>query len=234
MRGALQLPASTNYDAAPEVTDTSTTGKASQTITVTTPAPATADFGDVFTVAATSSSGDAVVVTTTGGCTNVGNDVTITSSSVPCVVHYNLPGSTNYDPAPEVTNTSTTGKASQTITVTTPAPATADFGDVFTVAATSSSGDAVVVTTTGGCTNVGNDVTITSSSVPCVVHYNAPASTNYDAAPEVTNTSTTGKASQTITVTTPAPATADFGDTFTVAATSSSGRCSSGDHHGWL
>ncbi|MFO1348162.1 MAG: thrombospondin type 3 repeat-containing protein [Pseudomonadales bacterium] len=217
------VPASTNYDAAPEVTDTSTTGKASQTITVTTPAPATADFGDVFTVAATSSSGDAVVVTTTGGCTNVGNDVTITSSSVPCVVHYNQAGNGNYDPAPEVTNTSTTGKASQTITVTTPAPATADFGDTFTVAATSSSGDAVVVTTTGGCTNVGNDVTITSSSVPCVVHYNAPASTNYDAAPEVTNTSTTGKASQTITVTTPAPATADFGDVFTVAATSSSG-----------
>jgi hypothetical protein len=217
------VPASTNYDAAPEVTDTSTTGKASQTITVTTPAPATADFGDTFTVAATSSSGDAVVVTTTGGCTNVGNDVTITSSSVPCVVHYNVPASTNYDAAPEVTDTSTTGKASQTITVTTPAPATADFGDTFTVAATSSSGDAVVVTTTGGCTNVGNDVTITSSSVPCVVHYNAPASTNYDAAPEVTNTSTTGKASQTITVTTPAPATADFGDVFTVAATSSSG-----------
>ncbi|MEZ5493864.1 MAG: hypothetical protein R3E61_04575 [Pseudomonadales bacterium] len=69
------------------------------------------------------------------------------------------------------------------------------------MAATSSSGDAVVVTTTGGCTNVGNDVTITSSSVPCVVHYNVPASTNYDAAPEVTDTSTTGKASQTITVT---------------------------------
>ena len=211
------------YAAAPQVTSSTTATKASQTITVTTPAPATADFGDTFTVAATSSSGDAVVVTTTGGCTNVGNDVTITSSSVPCVVHYNVPASTNYDAAPEVTDTSTTGKASQTITVTTPAPATADFGDTFTVAATSSSGDAVVVTTTGGCSNVGNTVTITSSSVPCVVHYNVPASTNYDAAPEVTDTSTTSPASQTITVPTPAPASADFGDTFTAEATSSSG-----------
>ncbi len=211
------------YAAAPQVTSSTTATKASQTITVTTPAPATADFGDTFTVAATSSSGDPVVVTTTGGCSNVGNDVTITSSSVPCVVHYNVPASTNYDAAPEVTDTSTTGKASQTITVTTPAPATADFGDTFTVAATSSSGDAVVVTTTGGCSNVGNTVTITSSSVPCVVHYNVPASTNYDAAPEVTDTSTTSPASQTITVTTPAPATADFGDTFTAEATSSSG-----------
>ncbi|MEZ5493860.1 MAG: hypothetical protein R3E61_04555 [Pseudomonadales bacterium] len=88
---------------------------------VTTPAPARLTLaipyrGDLQL-------GDAVVVTTTGGCTNVGNDVTITSSSVPCVVHYNQAGNGNYDPAPEVTNTSTTGKASQTITVTTPAPA---------------------------------------------------------------------------------------------------------------
>ncbi|MEZ5493855.1 MAG: hypothetical protein R3E61_04530 [Pseudomonadales bacterium] len=39
--------------------------------------------------------------------------MTITSSSVPCVVHYNQAGNGNYDPAPEVTNTSTTGKASK-------------------------------------------------------------------------------------------------------------------------
>ncbi|MEZ5493861.1 MAG: hypothetical protein R3E61_04560 [Pseudomonadales bacterium] len=75
-------------------------------------------------------------MTTTGGCTNVGNDVTITSSSVPCVVH------STRQPAPTTMPHRSDRhqhhrQRSQTITVTTPAPATADFGDTFTVAATS-------------------------------------------------------------------------------------------------
>ncbi|MEZ5493858.1 MAG: hypothetical protein R3E61_04545 [Pseudomonadales bacterium] len=105
------MPASTNYDAAPEVTDTSTRPKASQTITVTTPAPASAANGDVFTVAATSSSGDAVVVTTTGGCNNVGNGRDDHQQQRALRGALQPSGQWQLRPAPEVT--STTSEAEQ-------------------------------------------------------------------------------------------------------------------------
>ncbi|MEZ5493859.1 MAG: hypothetical protein R3E61_04550 [Pseudomonadales bacterium] len=61
----------------------------------------------------------------------------MTSSTGTCTVTYNQAGNGTYAAAPQVTSSTTATKASQTITVTTPAPAALD-GDVFTVAATSS------------------------------------------------------------------------------------------------
>ncbi len=78
-----------------------------QTITVTTPAPASAAFGDTFAVAATSSSGGAVVITVTGGCSISGGVVTITSGTQNCQVHFDQVGNGDYNAAPQINQTTT-------------------------------------------------------------------------------------------------------------------------------
>ena len=98
--------------------------------------------------------------------------------------------------AAEVTNIVAATKASQTITVGTPAPATSAYNSSFTVAATASSGLTVAFSATGGCTNVLGVFTMTSPTVACVVQYNQAGDGNYNAAIEVTNTVTASKASQ--------------------------------------
>src|SRR5205807_1395972 len=153
------------------------------------------------TVAATASSGLPVAYTATGGCSNSGATYTMTSATTTCVVHYNQSGSNPYFAAPEVTSSTTGLKADQTITVTTPAPASAGYNSMFTVAATASSGLAVAYSSTGGCSNTGATFTMTSPTTACVVHYNQPGNANYNAAPEVTSSTTAAKGSQTITVT---------------------------------
>ena len=60
----------------------------------------------------------------------------MTSGTGTCTVKYDQAGDANYDPAPQVTASVTATKASQAITVTTPAPASAIYNTSFTVAAT--------------------------------------------------------------------------------------------------
>ena len=68
----------------------------------------------------------------------------MTSGTGTCSVKYDQAGNTNYNAAPQVTESVTAQKANQTITVTTHAPATAVFNTSFTVAATGGgSGNAV-------------------------------------------------------------------------------------------
>ena len=92
-----------------------------QTINVTTHAPASASYGSTFPVAATATSGLPVAITTTGGCsipastTNSGT-VTTTSGTVACVVHYNQSGNGTYNPAPEVTDSTTATPKNITVT----------------------------------------------------------------------------------------------------------------------
>lgn len=78
---------------------------ADQTITVTTPAPASASHGDTFTVAASSSSGLPVVYTASGACTNAEALFTITGSTGVCLVQYDQAGNTNFNPASPVVET---------------------------------------------------------------------------------------------------------------------------------
>ena len=76
-------------------------------------------------------------------------------------------------------------QASQTITFTTPAPASAEYNSSFTVAATGgASGNAVVFTSAGACTNSGATYTITASSGNCTVLADQAGNTNYAAAPK--------------------------------------------------
>jgi len=212
----------TNFNAAPQVTESVTAQKASQSITINTHAPANATFNSSFTVAATSSSGLAVAYSSAGVCTNVGATFTMTSGAGTCTVKYDQAGDGNFNVATQVTESVTAQKASQSITVNTHAPASATFNSSFTVAATSSSALAVAYSSAGVCTNVGATFTMTSGTGTCTVKYDQVGDGNFNAATQVSESVTAQKASQSITVNTHAPPNATFNSSFTVAATSSS------------
>ncbi|HEV7684567.1 MAG TPA: hypothetical protein VGO68_20830 [Pyrinomonadaceae bacterium] len=78
---------------------------ANQTITVNTPAPASAVHGSQFVVAATSDSGLPVAYSSSGSCTNSGPTFTMTLGTGTCTVNYNQAGDSNHNPAPQVTQT---------------------------------------------------------------------------------------------------------------------------------
>ncbi|MBK9604042.1 MAG: S-layer homology domain-containing protein [Anaerolineales bacterium] len=111
-------------------------------------------------------------------------------------------------------------KLDQVITVGTAAPANAAFGTTFPVDATSDSGLNVAITTSGGCSGSGTSsavITMTSGTTACVVHYNQAGDTTYNAAPEVTSSTTAQKATATITFNA-APTPTYLGGNFTVSA----------------
>lgn len=87
-----------------------------QTITIDTPAPASAAYGDVFLVAATSDSTLEVTYSSEGSCTNTGNSFTMTASTGTCTVKYNQAGSISFNPAPEETEEVTATVRSITVT----------------------------------------------------------------------------------------------------------------------
>jgi YVTN family beta-propeller protein len=213
-----------------------TVAKAAQSIAVTTHAPATAVYNTSFTVAATGgATGNAVTFSSAGACTNVGATFTMTSGTGTCSVRYDQAGNDNYEAAAQVVETVTAQKAAQTIAVTAHAPAQAVYNTSFTVAATGgATGNPVTFSDAGACTNVGATFTMTSGSGTCSVRYDQAGNDNYSDAAQVVETVTAQKASQTITVTTHAPASAVYGTSFGVQAIapggavsfSSSGVCS--------
>lgn len=79
---------------------------ASQTITITQNAPASAANGTTFDVAATASSGLSVTITTSGSCSGGDTDgdatITMTSGTGTCSVFYDQAGNSNYNPAPQL------------------------------------------------------------------------------------------------------------------------------------
>ena len=196
----------------------------SQTITFTTNAPASAIYNSSFTVAATGgASGNPVIFTSSGACSNVAATYTMTSATGTCSVIANQAGNTVYPVAPTVTQTVTANPASQTITVSQSAPAQAPYNSSFTIAATGgASGNAVIFTSSGACSNLGATYTMTSSTGTCTVTANQSGNGNYMAAPTVTETTTAAKAAQMV-IFTGAPATASYQSTFAVAATTNTG-----------
>ncbi len=208
------------YAAAPQVTQTITVGKGSQTITFGAAPAVTA--GGTGTLSATASSGLAVtfVSTTTSICTVSGSTVSGVAAGS-CVVAANQAGNATYAAAPQVTQTITVGKGSQTITFGA-APAVT-VGGTGTLSATASSGLAVTFasTTTSICTVSGSTVTGVAAGT-CTITANQPGNTNYNAAAQVTqNITVTAKKSQTITFG-PTPVENSCG-TGTLSASASSG-----------
>jgi hypothetical protein len=141
-----------------------------------------------FTVAATAPGG-AVAYSSAGSCTNGGATFTMISAGGTCTVKYDQGGNGSYNPAPEVTESVTATKASQSITVTKHAPSSAVVGSHFTVAATGGgSGNAVTFSSGGACSNSGATFTMTSATGTCTVRYDQAGSSNYNAAPGITET----------------------------------------------
>ncbi|MFL5960648.1 MAG: PxKF domain-containing protein [Gaiellaceae bacterium] len=188
-----------NYNAAPEVTESVTAEKADQTITITTHAPSTAVYATSFTVAA-NAPGGLVTYSSGGVCLNFDDSFTMMSGTGTCTVKYDQSGDANYNPASEVTETVTAQKADQAITVTTHAPAAAVYGTGFGVAATGGgSGNAVTFSSGGSCSNSGSTFTMTSGTGACSVEYDEAGDDNYDAAPQVVESTNASPASLTIT-----------------------------------
>jgi len=192
--------------------------KGDQAITINTHAPASATYNTNFTVAATASSGLPVSYSSAGACTNVGPTFTMTSGTGTCTVKYNQSGNSNYNAAPQVTESVTAQKANQTITVNTHAPASASFNTNFTVAATSNSGLAVAYSSSGVCTNVGATFTMTSGTGTCTVKYDQAGDSNYNAAPQVTESVTAQKVA-TATAVSSSVNPSEFGQSVTFTAT---------------
>ena len=138
---------------APDATQnfTLTVNKKSQTITFN--AQPTAQYGTTFNVAPTSNSGLPVTINSSGGCTNVGFAVTMTSSTVNCDLIASQAGNIDYLAAADVPDTVTPQPASTTVAVN-PDPSQSFYSQPFTFN--------VTVTSAGGIPD--GTVTFLSSS----------------------------------------------------------------------
>ncbi len=188
----------TNYAAAPEVTQTFTVGLGSQTI-VFGSAPTLAVGGSGTVSASGGNSGNPVVFTSQsmGVCTVSGTTVSGVATGT-CTLAANQAGTTNYAAAPEVTQTFTVGLGSQTI-VFGSAPTLSVGGSGSVNASGGNSGNPVVFTSQsmGVCTVSGTTVSGVATGT-CTLAANQAGDTNYAAAPEVTQTFAVGLGSQTI------------------------------------
>ena len=122
-----------------------------------------------------------------------------------CIVDANQAGNGNYNAATQVQQTFTVGKDTQTVSFTSTAPAAATVGGAtYTPTATATSGLTVTITVDASSSSVcsisGGVVSFTATGT-CVLDANQAGNGTYNAAPQVQQTFTVGKGSQTITFT---------------------------------
>jgi hypothetical protein len=175
-----------------------TVSQASQTITFG--ALSNQVYGSApFTVSATASSGLPVSFAsmTTSVCTVSTSTVTLLAGGT-CTIQATQAGNTNYAAATPVMQSFTVTPASQAITFTTSAPASAGENTMFTVAATAPGGT-VLFTSSGACTNSGATYTTSSSAGTCSVIANQAGNGNYAPAPTVTQSVSVTAPSVTVT-----------------------------------
>jgi hypothetical protein len=207
------------YAAAPQVTQSFTIGKVSQSISFA--AAPSVTVGGTGTVSATASSKLPVTLSslTTSVCTVSGNTVTALAVGT-CTLAANQAGNSTYAAAPQVTQSVTIGKVSQTISFD--AAPSVTVGGTGTVSATASSKLPVTLSslTTSVCTVSGNSVTAIAVGT-CTLAANQAGNSTYAAAPQVTQSVTIGKVSQTISF--DALSSVAIGGTGKLKATASSG-----------
>lgn len=218
----------TNYSASVGA-NSLTVMQANQTITVTTPPPATATYHNSFPVVASSSCGLGVVYYSSGACTNSGGTYTIDKASGTCTVTITQPGNSNCAPAVPIV-LSTTVVSTQVPTVSlSGAPSSAVYGSTYTLTASSTNDTAVPVITassatcTVGTNNVNGTtvtalVTVITGVGKCQAKAVWAATPTYKSATE-TQTTTLVKATPTVGFT-GAPSIAASGVTFAVTASS--------------
>jgi hypothetical protein len=229
-------PGNGSYQAAPQAQQSFTVAgspppKSPQTINFTSTAPAGATVGGSYTVTATASSGLAVAFSAAGSsagvCTVSGSTVSFVGSGM-CTINANQSGNGSYLAAPQKQQSFTIGLASQTISFTSTPPGSAVFGGApYTVTATASSGLAVVFSaapsSAGICTISGSTVSFVGAGT-CTINANQSGNGSYQAAAQVQQSFSIGRASQTITITSDPGNNVhpQFGP-YTITATSTSG-----------
>ncbi|UFS71728.1 MBG domain-containing protein [Geomonas sp. RF6] len=179
--------------------------RGAQTITVGTPAPASAPYNSSFTVAATAPGGSVKYSSGTGTiCTNVGATFTMVSGSGTCVVQYDQEGNGNYLAAASVTNNTAAAKAAQGV-VTVSAPVAATYGETgLRATAEGGSGSGAYSYSAGASTACSVDpstgaLTFTSGTGSCSIVATRGADAYYHlSAPSAPAAITVGKQAQII------------------------------------
>ncbi len=180
---------------------------ASQTITVSVPAPPTATNKSSFTVVASASSGLPITFGSAGHCFNNGATYTIDSATGTCTVTMNQAGNSTYAAAPTVTE-SIAVAAAIAPTVSLAVPATAQYQSTYTVVATTNASTTPTLTAAPAttCTISGDTVTMIKGAGTCTVTAKWAADNVYKAA-TATGKTTAEKAASVVTWATPDPIT---------------------------
>jgi hypothetical protein len=221
-----------DWNAAPRAQQSFAVGRADQTITFTSTAPAAAVVGGTpYEVVATASSGLAVSFSIDASaasvCSIAGSSVSFHGAGT-CVIDADQAGDASYEPAPRVQQSFAVGRASQTITFTSPAPTAAVVGGApYAVAATASSGLAVSFSIDASaasvCSIAGSSVSFHGAGT-CVIDADQAGDADWNAAPRVQQSFAVGRGAQTLSFTSSPPAAAVVdGPAYVVAATSSAG-----------
>ena len=162
-----------------------TVAKAAQSITFTTPTTKTYG-GAPFTISATSSAGLTVSFTsdTTESCTVMGSSVTILAAGT-CTITASQAGTSNYDPAPDLTRSFTISKASQAALTVLPDTTSSTYDPTTPVtialSASGGSGDGALTyaaSTPTICTVTESTVTILAAGT-CTVSVSKASDANY-------------------------------------------------------
>lgn len=130
--------------------------------------PASAAYNTQFAVAAASNSMGAISYSTSGGCSNLGGAVTMTSGTTPCSVSASVAAETNYI-AGSVgpTGVSATLASQSALTVTGMPTSAQAYGTTFTVGASGGNGTGLVAFVgTGACSASGTSVTMMRARAP--------------------------------------------------------------------
>src|SRR6202035_4081859 len=162
-----------------------------------------------YTPAATASSGLGVSIaldSLSSGCTLSSGVVHFTGVGT-CLVDATQSGDASYTPAPQVQQSITVNKATQTVAFTSTPPSSPQVNGTYAATATGAASSNPVILTidgssTSGCTidSTGN-VTFHGPAGTCVIDANQAGDANYTAAPQVQQSITVAKASQTISFT---------------------------------
>ena len=189
-------PGNSNYLPAPQQHQSFPIGLAQQNITFTSTPPGSAVVGGAtYAITATATSGLAVVFSvdpaSSSICTVSGSTVTPIGIGQ-CQIEANQPGNGSYQPASQVQQTFSIGKGSQTITITSTPPANVHrFDAPYTIAATATSGLAVVFTvdpsSVGVCIVFGSTVWSFGKG-SCTVYANQPGNGTWLPAPQAQQT----------------------------------------------
>jgi hypothetical protein len=126
----------------------------------------------------------------------------MTAGSGTCTVKISQAGNSNYNPATTVTETTNASLATQQVSFT-GAPATAVYGTIFTISATSNAPITPTITGNSVCSVSGSTVTIQAASGTCTLTATWNGNGNYALA-KATQSTTAEKATPTVTWATPA------------------------------